>query len=193
MTKTAILILAAGNSTRMGKAKQLLPYGNKTLLEHAITQAENSVGERVFCVLGARSTRIQKSITEAIVFIQNENWQDGLSSSIACGVENIQLMDFDSILVMLADQPKIDTAYLNLLIETSVKHTNKCVASDYGTKNGVPAVFPKDYFKELINLKGDRGAKILLNATDETVIALDAQDKLQDIDTPEDYARLLKK
>ncbi|RXG15622.1 molybdenum cofactor cytidylyltransferase [Leeuwenhoekiella aestuarii] len=193
MTKIAILILAAGNSTRMGEAKQLLPYGTKTLLEHTIAQAKNSVAEQVFCVLGANAETIEKIINNDLVFIHNKSWQDGLSSSIACGVEKVRLMGFDSILVMLADQPKIDTFYLNLLIETSVHYKTKCIASDYGTRNGVPAVFPKTYFEELLSLKGDQGAKNLLNATEEKVIALDAQDKIQDIDTPEDYARLLKK
>lgn len=193
MSKTAILILAAGSATRMGEPKQLLPYGAETLLEHAITQAMRTTADQVFCVLGAHAEAIKQNIKKDLVFIENDNWQEGLSSSIVCGVERMESLGFDAVLVMLADQPLIDTAYLDLLIKTSAEHKRACIASNYGAKNGVPAVFPKEFYNELKNLKGDQGAKDLLNAPHKPVIIQHAQDKIQDIDTPEDYARLLKK
>ncbi|MFI8379868.1 NTP transferase domain-containing protein [Leeuwenhoekiella sp. NPDC079379] len=193
MKSTAILILAAGSASRMGKAKQLLPYKTSTLLGHAIKQALASKAKAVYCVIGANAEVIENSITQKIHLLYNSDWRHGLGNSIATGIKHITDTHFDCVLVMLADQPKIDTDYLNQLINTAEIHENKCIASGYGIKNGVPAVFPRSYFKVLEELSGDLGARELLNAGSDFVVSIDAKNKIQDIDTPEDYRRLLKK
>ena len=193
MKSTAILILAAGSASRMGKAKQLLPYNSSTLLGHAMMQALASKAEAVYCILGANAEVIEKGIPQKINLIYNPDWGQGLGNSIATGIKHLNNTHFDRVLVMLADQPKIDTDYLNLLIDTAEVHDNKCIASGYGIKNGVPAVFPRSYFEVLEELSGDLGARKLLNSGSDFVVSIDAKNKIQDIDTPEDYRRLLKK
>lgn len=189
---TAILILAAGSSTRMGKAKLLLLIGKKTLLENAIENAVQSNANQVFCVLGKHAEELQESIRKYdIISIYNPNFENGLSSSIVEGIKQIQQDSYDSVLIMLADQPNIDTLYLNALIESFQNAPSKITASNYSGVCGVPAIFPKHTFSQLLKLKGDKGAKELLNSHMEDVISIKS-DKLIDIDTQDDYLNFLK-
>ena len=193
MQNTAILILAAGSASRMGKMKQLLPYKNTTLLEWAIEQAQKSIVKNVFCVLGAHKEAIEKQLTtKPIEVIYNPNYKNGLSTSIVEGINLLQKHNFDNALIMLADQPHVTSEYLNSLIETSKKNPSNIIASSYQESAGVPAVFPKNYFNELLNLKGDKGAKSFLLQHNDDVIKVNSHQNLLDIDTPEDYQHLLK-
>ena len=188
--KTAILILAAGSSSRMGAPKQLLPYKNTTLLGYSIEQAKHINIKHVFCVLGANAEIIEKSIENyQIETIYNPNFKNGLSSSIFVGVKKLQ-HNFDTILIMLADQPNVDFNYLNKLIKTSEENPSKIIASNYQNKIGVPAIFPKKYFNQLLELKGDKGARNILNNNKSDIIKMPPFN-LTDIDTKEDYQNLI--
>lgn len=187
----AILILAAGKASRMGKIKQLLPVGKTTLLGLAIENALNSKADKVYCVLGANSEIIQKSIEHyPIDVILNENYSLGLSASISKGVDYLKTEDFDAILIMLGDQPNADANYLNLLMDEHQSQPTKIVASSYNGIFGVPAIFPRTYFYQLLHLKGDKGAKDFLNAANNKVLSCKT-DQLTDIDTTQDYLDFL--
>ncbi len=189
--KIAVLILAAGGASRMKTCKQLLKFENLTLLETALSHAITSNANDVFCVLGAYADRIQQHIDfDNIDIIFNKNWHEGLSSSIVAGVKQLHTMSFDTILITLADQPFVDTTYLNTLLTESASNPNAIIASNYGTKFGVPAVFPQKYFDTLLKLKGDRGAKALLNSKNSPVKTVVSKGNLFDVDTLEDYNRL---
>ena len=193
MQKTAILILAAGSASRMGKMKQLLPYKNTTLLEWIIEQALKSIVKNVFCVLGANKEKIKKQFTtKPIEVIYNPNYKNGLSSSIVAGIDFLQKHNFDNALIILADQPHVTSEYLNSLIEASKKNPTKIIASNYQGSVGVPAMFPKKYFNDLLNLEGDKGAKNFLLQHNSNVLKINSHQNLLDIDTPEDYQHLLK-
>ena len=193
MQKIAILILAAGSSSRMGTAKQLLPYKKTTLLGWAIQQVKKTKANSTFCVLGANATIIKEQIDQyKIETIFNADFKNGLSTSIIAGVNHIIAKNFDSVLITLADQPNIKTKYLDELIITSKENPKKIIVSNYETKIGVPAIFPKNYFNQLLNLKGDKGASIFLNNNiSETIKMLPFN--LIDIDTKEDYQKLINK
>lgn len=188
--KSAILILAAGSSSRMKKVKQLLPYKNTTLLGWTIQQAEQSVVENIFCVLGANKELIEKQLSE-IEVIHNPDYQNGLSTSIINGVQFIQKKEFDTVLIMLADQPHVTFKHLNNLIKTSERNPSKIIVSEYQNTLGVPAIFPKTYFNDLLCLKGDKGAKVLFEKNASNLIKIKASHNLIDIDTPEEYNDLL--
>ncbi|AZJ33468.1 molybdenum cofactor cytidylyltransferase [Tenacibaculum mesophilum] len=193
MQKTAILILAAGSASRMGKIKQLLPYKNTTLLEWTIEQAQKSTIKDVFCVLGANKNVIEKQLsTKTVEVIYNPNYKNGLSTSIVEGINLLQKHCFDNALIMLADQPHVTSEYLNSLIKVSKKNPSKIITSNYQGSVGVPAVFPKEYFNKLLNLKGDKGAKNFLLQHDDNIFKVNSSLNLLDIDTPEDYQYLLK-
>ena len=194
----AVVILAAGKASRMGSVKQLLPYKNSTLLQFVINQALNSKASKVYCVLGANANIIkEKTQDRDVTFIHNSNWETGISSSIVSAVNHLQNLEIlpDAALIMLVDQPNVDSNYINELINLHQKYQDLIIASVYGNINGVPAIFPSNYFENLLKLKGDKGAKVFLNRNEETVIRLVSKvtEILADIDSPEDYQRLIKK
>lgn len=194
MNSIAVLVLAAGKSSRMRDIKQLLKINNKTLLETSLENGKKINPDNVFCVLGAHAEKIKKETsTKNITYIFNNNFEKGLSSSIVCGVNYIakEHSNLTSILILLADQPKIDFQFLNELVSFYQKNTTKIVASSYGDKKGVPAIFPKIYFDKLKLLKGDKGAKEFLNSNNIDVASINSL-KLIDIDTNEDYINFLK-
>ncbi len=185
--KIAILILAAGSSTRMGVAKQLLPAGDTTLLGVSIEQALQSEADKVYCVLGSNADVIKQSISKYnIESIFNPNYQTGLSSSIVSGIQQATNQNFDAVLILLGDQPLIKAAYLNEMMDTFKNHDEKIIASKYNNTFGVPSIIPKRYYDQLLKLKGDKGAKDFLNTNNEEIIPL-KNTNLMDIDTKKEY------
>jgi molybdenum cofactor cytidylyltransferase len=189
----AILILAAGESKRMGTPKQLLKWNNTTLLGHTI-QTSEELNLKTFVVLGANFETIKASFRHHdIQIIKNKNWKNGLGSSIAFGAKHIINFepDIDALLIMLADQPLISSEYLSSMISEFKKGKNKIAASSYKDgKKGVPALFDKIYFKELTQVSNDKGAKLLIEKNIKNVVLLNAESVVSDIDTLEDYQQL---
>ena len=188
--KITAIILAAGASVRMKRAKQLLPWKNTTLLGHAMDIASASQAQKVVLVLGAREGEIRNAMEnrECEVVINTE-WEKGLGSSIGAGISNlISGKDSpDAVLLILGDQPLLDAEYLDLLIGHFRKGDGDIVCTDYGEKLGVPAIFDRKYFPELSRLKGDRGAGKLIANHLETTFAIQAGEKTTDVDTLRDY------
>ncbi len=191
----AIVILAAGASSRMGQAKQLLPWKDTTLLGNAIRKAKTSDANSVIVVLGANAESIRKEISEnQIAIVENPIWASGLGSSIACGTDFLikNKNRPNGILVMLADQPLIDTAYLNAMMAAFNPKQEMIIATAYEIRAGVPALFSKDYYKKLTKLDDDSGAKEIIHSQKENVVVLDFEQKTVDIDTKKDYENLTK-
>lgn len=189
-----ILILAAGESKRMGeRVKQLLPWNNTTLLENALAQARDSQVSDVFVVLGANDEFIKKQtqLPDAIC-IYNEHWSNGMGSSIVAGVRHLLSLskEYDGILVMLADQPLIDAAYLDQVIDTWGKSRATITATAYENGLGVPAMFDKCHFEELLKLTKDYGARHIIN--DSNIKIINPQGKEMDIDTWQDYQNMIQ-
>lgn len=185
MPKTAILILAAGASKRMGKPKQLLPWKNTTLLGNCIKTAK-AITADVLVVLGANATLIEAMLPRSVDCIINIGWKNGMGTSIALGVQQIEeKFQPEQLLILLIDQPLIDEAYLKKLLQ---QNSNNIVATKYGNRVGVPVLFPKTVFKELKNLTSDHGARFLLEKYKEELSVVDAAGKAVDLDTPENYA-----
>ncbi|GHA48159.1 hypothetical protein GCM10007103_31390 [Salinimicrobium marinum] len=176
----------------MKRPKQLLPFRETTLLGHTIEQAEASQAAEVFVVLGANAQRIKTNLSfPDLTFVENKQWEEGIGASISTGVKYIaKKKDFDAVLLMLGDQPLIDSVFLDQMIGEFSKDPSKMVATKYPESKGVPALFPKKFFPKLLLLKGDTGAKSLLNDGSSLVTVIDAGRKILDIDTPEDYLRI---
>lgn len=190
----SILILAAGASKRMGeRVKQLLPWKNTTLLENALTYAKESKADAVHVVLGANEEFIKKQTQIADeICIYNENWSNGMGSSIVSGLQHLLSLpeEYDGVLVMLADQPFVDTEYLNEIISTWGNGRATITATGYENGLGVPAMFDKVHFPELLKLTKDYGARDIIN--DSNIKILNPQGKEMDIDTWQDYQELVK-
>ncbi len=192
--KVGIVILAAGKATRMGSPKQLLKFGNTTLLGTIIEHAQKSNAQSIVCILGAKAELIKTSINRyQVATITNTEYNTGLSSSIVCGVKYMVDRDMKAVILLLADQPFVTTEYINKLIEQHLTTPEYSIASNYGKKKGVPAIFPHMHFDALLQLKGDIGAKEILNSKENKVKIVPMQPNLLDIDTPETYQLLRKK
>lgn len=195
MRNLAVLVLAAGASSRMQTPKQLLKIGDQTLLEVVLEKATAISSVNVICVLGANAELIQEHISsKKASFIINKNYSKGLSTSIVCGITSLQEKDeiVERVLILLADQPAINVEYLKNLLHFSDKNPTKIVASKYPKNLGVPAIFPKEFFQELATLEGDSGAKEFLQKRKEQVIFTDFNTILIDLDTKDDYEKYIK-
>ena len=193
MAEIPILLLAAGGSERMGQAKQLLPWGKSTLIEHQIRVLLNT-GHPVFVVLGCRSEQIQHIVESfPVQIVINEEWEKGMGTSIATGVKYVlqSPSPADGILVVLVDQPLVPLAHYQRMLDTFQPGQERILASrSEGGIEGVPALFDAKYFRELAGLKGAGGARKIIRAHDAKVVHLDCEEMGEDLDTPEDYQRL---
>ncbi|MCK0178648.1 nucleotidyltransferase family protein [Flavobacteriaceae bacterium S0862] len=189
------LIMAAGNSSRMGEAKQLLPWKEATLIEDVITKLLHLNTFKAIVVLGANEDKIVPKIASyPIEIIYNIEWEKGLGNSIAFGIYHIKKnYDVDGVLVTLADQPLIEATYLKVMIDLFETDKNQIIATKYQNgKLGVPALFDKSYLLELSNIDGDKGAKSILEKYTNSVITTQIDTNVFDIDTDEDYKKLKK-
>lgn len=189
----AILILAAGESKRMQGIKQLLPWKNTTLLGNAIEEAKLSNGNAICVVLGANANKISPTIAHYNVpIIENKNWKNGIGKSIACGVNFLKEnpLKYDAILIVLADQPLINSSYYNLLIDKYSQKEAKIIASEINNKPSVPAIFDAFYFDKLAQLSEDKGAKEILLAAQKDVYILRSNTNLIDVDTLNSYENI---
>ncbi len=188
---TGIIILAAGSSSRMGRAKQNLVYKGKTLLQNAIETALSAKPALVAVVLGANADAISSTLTDLDipVFI-NKDWADGMGSTINYGLREVLKIQsgLSSVVFMLADQPLVTTSILTGLIKKA--SAKKIIASAYNNTQGPPILFDKVFFPDLLAMEGNDGAKNLLLKYPDAVIALPFADGAFDIDTPEDYEKL---
>lgn len=195
MANIAILLLAAGESTRMGQAKPLLPWGDCTLIEQQIDKL-NKTGFPVFVVLGAHSEKIEPIIHDkSVSLVLNENWRSGLGSSISKGVEAIsrQIPTADAILIALVDQPFLSTEYLQRMIAAYKPGQNSIIAS--GSPDGwfgVPALFDKACFPSLAQLNGEKGAKGIIRQHQTKTILVETNSILRDMDTLDSYESFLE-
>lgn len=190
-----LILLAAGESKRMGTPKQLLAYQEGSLIRHAAIEAVESNCEPIIVVLGANADRISTELSDIPVHIAyNARWQQGMSSSIATGIIALESIntDFNAVIVALADQPLINSRVYNRLIGRYYQNQVKAVASKYSDTIGVPAIFPRTLIPELLELKQQGGAKQLLNKYSDPAFNLDLPEAAIDIDTPADYQKLLK-
>lgn len=190
-----LILLAAGESKRMGTPKQLLAYKGTNLIHHAATEVIKSNCEPIIVVLGAKSDRIASEIAHlSVQIVVNTRWQKGIGSSIATGIDalNSTSPNFDAVIVALADRPLITHRAYNLLIERYQQNSVKAVACNYADTFGAPALFDRTLITELSGLDRRGGAKQLLKQYGDRTLDLDLPEAALDIDTPADYQQLLK-
>ncbi|MEN8857636.1 MAG: nucleotidyltransferase family protein [Flavobacteriaceae bacterium] len=185
----AILVLAAGKSSRMKSIKQLEKVGNKTLLNITLEKAVQLQETDIYCVLGANASLIKKSIVfPNISIISNDNYTNGLSTSIIASLNYFKKHDlnFNAIFILLADQPAIDEEYLSSMKNLHLNNPSKIIATKYQLHFGVPVIIPKTYFKSLLTINGDKGAKSFINEHQKEVLSSKLQTNSIDIDTQEE-------
>ena len=188
-----IVLLAAGESARMGQPKQLLSYKGRTLLRHAVETALTLQASSIIVVLGAHSESIRPELEGLPVHIvENSDWRGGMGYSLRAGLQ--ALLDgwphTAAALFLLCDQPHITPELLHCL-EQEWRHGATLAATQYETRSGVPAIFAAMWFPELLALQGAEGARQLLTKYADSVVAIPFPPGAIDVDDPADYAALL--
>ena len=194
--KTGIIILAAGNSSRLGQPKQLLTFNDTTLLKNTIEAASLLPNAIVVVVVGSRHELMIKELDSSKIKISfNENWESGMSSSIVKGMNDLLLInpDIEKCIISVCDQPFIIHSVFENLIREYNKTGKGIITSSYAETVGTPALFDKKYFKNLLELKGQEGAKKILAKFQNDSAAVSFERGNIDIDTPEDYDKLMAK
>ena len=181
------LILAAGAGSRLGGCKQLAPVNGMPLIKHTLATVASIFDQRPFVVLGAFQDEIRPVIEDVAIVIEHADWRDGLGSSIARGVNEIDAgTTCDGVLLLLGDQPRITSSDLRRLVSRFDGH--KPVAAYYGNNPGVPAIFPASLFGELSRLRGDQGAKSILLQHRSELVTVPMPSAAEDIDNPADLS-----
>ena len=187
----ALLLLAAGASTRMGRPKQLLPYHGRTLLRYAAETAVASACAPIVLVTGALHKELLAEVAGMpIQAVHNAEWETGMASSIRTGLAALAETRPAAVLVMLTDQPLVTPELLRELIARQQQTQALIVAAAYGDTLGVPAVFAQTLLPELLQLHGQQGAGRLIASLGAAVEGVPFPAGLVDVDTPADYARL---
>jgi molybdenum cofactor cytidylyltransferase len=193
--KYGIILLAAGSSSRLGQPKQSLLFNHSTLLEHSIEAAVKSIVNHVIVVLGANAETNNPAVKEKkLSLVINEFWQEGIASSIRCGLQYLMQKwpGVQAALFMVCDQPYINTALLDKLVNLHRQTGDSIVASEYAGTKGIPAIFDKKLFPGLLQLKGDAGAKKIIMQQQGNIAAVPFPLGDIDIDTAADYDKLKK-
>ena len=188
-----IILLAAGASSRLGRPKQLLLYQGKTLLQHGIQAAIDTGTKRIITVIGANANfLIKETANQSIEVILNEQWEEGMASSIRCGIHKLleTAPEINAVIIMVCDQPYVTTKLLKDLMKKYQETGKPIIASSYENNQGTPALFDKTIFASLLELKGDVGAKRIMKANPDLVALVNFPLGEIDIDTEEDYNRL---
>jgi molybdenum cofactor cytidylyltransferase len=188
-----IVVLAAGMSTRMNQPKQLLKFYGKTLLRRSAETAANSICKPAVVVLGANFETLKSELNDLPVHIFfNEKFQSGLGSSIKTGLNEILKIqpDLSAVIFTLGDQPLVTAKKINAFAESFRKTLNRIIAAEYGASVGVPALFSKEIFCELIQIEDDAGAKSVIEKYSDSLIKIGLPEAAFDVDTPEDYKKL---
>lgn len=192
---TVCLLLAAGSSSRMGSPKMLLPFNGKTFLQHAIDEIKNSNANGLVVVTGCCHQHLKGILLpQQINFVENKNWEEGMSSSIQTGTAYTiqQYPSTESIIIAVCDQPYISSSLLNELVAAKQKTGKGIIASTYNNTQGTPVLFSKKYFEQLKQLGGPYGAKKIIQEHANDMSAINFPKGAIDIDTVEDYENLLR-
>ena len=181
--KIAGLILAAGQSSRMGHDNKLMmPFRGKLMLSHVLDAAQSSNLFHVGVVVGYQSKTINKLIlNQNFQYIKNKNWESGMASSIVAGIDH--LSQFNGYLILLGDMPLITPDLINKIIDYGAD--DKIVVPIKNGKQGNPVFFGSDFREELMALSGDVGAKKVIKENQSSVVEIEIQSNaiFKDFDT----------
>ncbi len=189
------IVLAAGESRRMGKPKMLLPYGKKTIIETVIDAVIQSKVDKILVVLGSDRDKIERKIKSYsdIEIVFNPDYSQGMLSSVQTGFQALPL-ETQGAMVLLGDQPSVSTAVINTVIDGYKKQKKGITLPVYKTERGHPVLIDIKYQKVLKKLSPDIGLRGLVYNHPEDILEVVVEDPdiLQDIDDIEDYRRELK-
>lgn len=196
MIRISGILLAAGESKRMGKPKLILNLGKSNIINATIDNLLKSEIYELIIVLGHEAQKIESSLStqdKRIKFVTNKNYREGMSTSIKCGVLTTS-KESEAFLIALGDQPLISPKVINRLIEKYQSSKVGIVTVMHKSFRGHPVLISKKYVKELLSLNGDIGARDFLkqHLDDTASIKIESSEEFFDIDRTQDYEELKK-
>jgi molybdenum cofactor cytidylyltransferase len=190
------VILSAGESSRMGRPKALLPIDGQTFIEKIVGALKVAPIGKVIVILGHHAEEMRRRIEHLPVeILVNTDYKLGQLSSLQVAVRRLEPeTDCDGMLVHLVDHPYIDSKLVDIMIERFYASGKLIVVPRYGAKRGHPVIFARKLFGELLAAPMDQGAKAVINAHPGDTLEIDTQDSgvTVDIDTPELYRQHVK-
>ena len=187
--KVIAAVLAAGASSRFGSAKQLAVFTGQTLIEHVQTVLLGSSADKVVVILGCNREALEKHILPGAISLENAGWEEGIASSIRMATEHAISKDASHLLLLVCDQPFVSSCLVDKIISLSKFEPDKIIACRYGETVGVPALFPRQCFDQLLALKGDAGAKSIIKGS-TNIELVDFPQGLADVDCPADMPQV---
>jgi molybdenum cofactor cytidylyltransferase len=182
-------VLAAGPSTRFGSPKQLIRLGGTPLVHQMAARAAMVAGHSVTVILGAHARDIAPALSRsAASTVVNRDWEEGLASSIRAAVRTAP-SQCEGLLLLLCDQAAVTADDLNRLHAAWRRHPVLVAAALYGGSPGLPAIFPRWAFADLLELRGDRDPRLVLRRHIERLVRLPMASAGIELDTPEDLLR----
>ena len=191
MVKVSAILLGAGESKRMGVNKLRLPWGRKTLFEHCLDTLLQSNISEVVVVLGRRTADMWGSLEKTGVrVVMNPSYRRGMSTSIRKGVRAIDSAS-EGILIALGDQPFLKVATVNALIRAFRMMDRGIIVPSFRRRRGHPVIFHRKFAEELLRLRGDAGARSIIqrHPGDVRNVSVRSEGVIKDIDTRGDYRK----
>jgi CTP:molybdopterin cytidylyltransferase MocA len=181
-----VLVLAAGAARRFGSPKQLAHLNGEPLLRRAIARASKVQAQAVTVVLGAHAAQLAPLLRHSSAsLVINRDWERGLASSLRAGIASLPA-SCEAVLILLADQVAVTADDLARLTAVWRAQPQLLAAAHYAGRAGGPAVFPRWCFAEVETLRGDTGARSLLERHADRTLRIPMPNAAIDIDTPED-------
>lgn len=198
--KVSAIILAAGEGTRIGKQKMLLPWGKATVLERVIDNVLQSGVCEAVVVLGYRADEMRRRLEPGMAanpdrskvrIIINSEFKEGISSSLVHGVQSLD-KDSEAVMVVLGDQPQIGPEIMRKIISSFVSSDKNIAVPSFKGQKGHPVILDLKFKPEILGLKGDIGAREVIKSHPEEVLEVDisGQEIIKDIDTWRDYEEI---
>ncbi len=194
MLNISAILLAAGESKRMGKEKLSLPWGKRTILERCLQTLLASRVKEVIVVVNERTERILRHWSgKRVKVVTNPGYRRGMSSSIRWGIKHLS-PECEGILIALGDQPLLRAQTINALVKAFVRDKSKIIIPSFKGEKGHPVIFPKNYERDLLGLRGDQGGKSIIKKHPKEICFVPVRSKgvLKDIDTWSEYKKEVK-
>ena len=192
--RVVAVVLAAGKSQRMGRFKQLLPFGGRAVVQTVVDMLHSLEIEEIVVVVGHRADEVRKVLADSARCVENPGYADGMFSSVLAGLNALD-PKVDGMMLLLGDQPQIRVSVVKTVLDRFCSTGKGIVLPEVLGKRGHPVIIDVQRYGEAIRaLDGSEGLKPLVRGypEDTEIVKIDDESILRDLDTPEDYERELR-
>lgn len=189
------ILLAAGSSTRMGNLKQLLTFGQETIVEACVNNLRRAGIAKITVVTGHEAENVERVLQPlGVRCVRNRDYAQGMTSSVKAGVISLE-KGCEAVLLALSDQPHIPSDLISELIKYYLSGSSLIVKPRYQGRSGHPVILSHKLFPEILNLSQDEGLHTLTRRYSKHTGYLETSESavVEDLDTKQDYLALLKR